>query len=548
MTVTRPDALAPLRVPVFRRILFASLFSSFGQLILGVGAAWEMTRISEDPALVAMVQTALLLPLMLVTLPAGALADMFDRKLIAMLGLGFSTGAGAVLTCLSFLDLLTAWSLLSFCALISAGLALFSPAWQASIREQVSGPLLPAAVALGSISFNISRSIGPAIGGVIVATAGARPAFTITACAFVPMIFAFALWNKNYVPPRLPPERIDRAVVQGVRFAINASHIKIVLIRLFLFGFSVASYTALAPLIARDLLGGDATTFGILLGGAGVGAIVGAALMSRLTEKIGPEPIFRACVIASIAAIGGMGLSHELAISVLCFMVMGASNMLVIGISNVTLQISAPRWVAARVLALFTSSLAAGLAIGSVFWGKIADVSGLAACLLFSSTALLIPLITSFLKPLDDHETRETEALAIEVQPDVSLDLNLRSGPIVVELEYDVHPDEARSFYQTMLGLQKLRQRNGAFSWSLSRDVTVPARWIEEFKCPTWGDYLRMRERYTQSDLEVIGGVNRFDRNDVQVVRRRLERPFGSVRWRADTPDLHEDELPYGGP
>ncbi|PZU57413.1 MAG: MFS transporter, partial [Sphingobium sp.] len=229
-------SFAPLREPVFRRIWTASLLSNFGQLILGVGAAWEMTRMSASPSMVALVQTALMLPLMLVTLPAGAFADMFDRRRIAMSGLAFSMACAALLTFLAWTGHSSPWMLLAFCSLIGAGVALYSPAWQASISEQVGPRLLPAAVALGTISYNVARSFGPALGGIIVLAAGAHAAFAINAICYLPLFLAFFAWQRRHVPARLPPEQFHRAMVSGMRYALHAGAIRTVLLRAFLFG------------------------------------------------------------------------------------------------------------------------------------------------------------------------------------------------------------------------------------------------------------------------------------------------------------------------
>jgi MFS family permease len=247
------SALAPLKEPTFRRIWTASLFSSFGQTILGVGAAWEMTRLAPNsPSMVALVQSAMMLPLMLVALPAGAAADMFDRRRIALAGLAFSIVASAALALLTYLGMATPWVLLLFCMLIGGGVAFYSPSWQASIGEQVSEEHLPAAVALGTISFNVARSFGPALGGLIVLAFGAQVAFAITATFYLPLWLAFFAWQRKHIPSRLPPERIHRAIASGGRYARHSPPIRAVMARAFMFGLASASAAALAPLVARD--------------------------------------------------------------------------------------------------------------------------------------------------------------------------------------------------------------------------------------------------------------------------------------------------------
>ena len=280
---------APLGERTFRTIWIASVLGNFGQLILGVGAAWEMTRLTSSASMVALVQTAMMLPLMLVALPAGAIADMFDRRRIAMGGLGVSIVAASLLSVLAMTGHATPWVILAFCSLIGVGVALYSPAWQASVSEQVAAEHLPAAISLGSISYNLARSFGPAIGGLIVIAAGARAAFAANALLYLPLLLAFFVWDRRHVPSRLPPERIDRAIVSGARYAFHARAIRSVLIRAFLFGLAGATASALAPLIAKDLLGGDAGTFGLLLGFGGAGAVVGALLVGCSARGWGPK-------------------------------------------------------------------------------------------------------------------------------------------------------------------------------------------------------------------------------------------------------------------
>src|SRR5579863_200700 len=374
----RVGAFAPLLEPTFRRIWISSLFSNFGQLILGVGAAWEMTRMSSSPSMVALVQTALMLPLMLVAVPAGALADMFDRRRIALTGLGFSACAGAVLTVLASMGLVTPWLLLGFCTLIGAGVALYSPSWQASISEQVSPEHLPAAISLGSISYNVARSFGPALGGVIVMAMGAKVAFGINATFYLPLWIAFFFWRRKHVPSRLPPERIVRAIVSGARYARHSPPIRIVLLRSLMFGLASATYTALGPLIAKNLLHGDASTYGIILGATGVGAVVGAIYLNDLRSRFSNEALVRAFALLAGGSLLVLAGSHTLWISALAFLVIGVCNMQTVSLFNISVQLTAPRWVTARALSLYSSALTGGIAFGAWFWGNVAGHFGVA--------------------------------------------------------------------------------------------------------------------------------------------------------------------------
>ncbi|WP_243652341.1 MFS transporter [Novosphingobium sp. PhB165] len=542
-------AFAPLREGTFRRIWTASLFSNFGQLFLGVGAAWEMTRLTSSAEMVALVQSAMMLPLMVVTLPAGAIADMFDRRRIAMTGLAFSACCAAVLATIAFLGLVTPWILLLFCALIGAGVALYSPSWQASIPEQVSREHLPAAVALGTISYNVARSFGPALGGLIVVLYGARAVFGMTALLYLPLFFAFVMWRRRHVPSRLPPERMDRAMLGGARYALHAPAIRTALLRVLAFGLSTATASALAPLIARDLLHGNAATYGLLLGAQGVGAVTGALFVSRIRETISTEMAVRLFAIGTGAALAVIGFSHDLILTCAAFLLVGACNILTIAMLNVTVQLSAPRWVTARALSLFSSAITAGIGIGAWCWGQFAQQQGVAHAMLASGLAVAATALLGFILPIARDTASGTSEMPLGHEPEVGMALTLRSGPVVIEVDYDVDPDQAREFYATMMKMQSMRKRNGGFAWSIARDIANPSLWTERYHCPTWGDYLRLRDRFTEADYEIQAAADAFNRTrPANRVRRQLERPFGSVRWKAESYDPKQETVGWMAP
>ena len=535
-------ALEPLRERTFRTIWISSLMSNFGQLILGVGASWEMTRLTRSADKVALVQAALLLPLMLVSVPAGAIADMFDRRKVALAGLAFATACACLLTGLAALGYTTPWLLLGFCSLIGGGVALYGPAWQASVREQVAPADLPAAVALGSISYNLARSVGPAVGGVIVLAFGARAAFATNALCYLPMLLAFLLWRRPPVSARLPPERIDRAIVSGARYVLHSPPIRTVLIRALLYGLAGSANAALTPLVARDLLHGDAETYGLLLGTFGAGAVVGALMTGPARTRLSPERLLQICTLVSGLSIVVVGFSRELVLTALALAVCGGASMLLIAILNVSVQLAAPRWVTARALAWFQSALTGGLTVGAWMWGQVAVGIGVDGALVASGMAMMLTPLLGLLLPMPADGQTALEAALLPYVQDVALALTLRSGPVTIEVDYRVAPAQARPFYGEMLALQRARQRNGAFDWSLARDIADPAAWTERYSCPTWGDYLRLRDRFTHADRALQDAADLYHQPGEAVrVRRRLERPFGSVRWRADTPDLDGD-------
>ena len=536
--------LEPLRQRTYRTIWIASLFSNFGQLIQGVGAAWLMTRLSSSPQMVALVQTALMLPLMLVALPAGAVADMFDRRKVALAGLIFASLMAVGLTLLAGADLLSPWTLLLFCFLIGAGVALFGPAWQASIGEQVSGEHLPAAIALGTISYNVARSFGPAIGGIIVAAFGAMAAFAANAIFYLPLIIAFLLWQREHKPSRLPPERIDRAIISGVRYALHAPPIRVVLIRTHVVGLAGASVSALTPLIAKDLLQGTASTYGLLLGAYGVGAVLGATGLDFVRQRLRPESAARSLTLLLGSMILVAGISSHTVLTCAALMVAGAAWMILVAQFNVAVQMSAPRWVTARALACYGSALTGGLALGAWLWGSVATAFGTGEAMMLSGAAMMLTALLGIIIPLAPSLPDGLEESILTHQPQVGLALTPRSGPIIVEIDYRVDTDKARDFYAAVQKLRSARLRSGAFGWSVARDIADPELWTEHYHCPTWGDYLRQRDRMTISDRQVEDAANMFHEGSNEGrVRRRLERPTGSVRWRADTPDRRDEAI-----
>lgn len=534
----------PLRERTFAIIWSSSVLSNFGQLILGVGAAWEMTRLAASPEMVALVQTALWLPLMFVAVPAGAAADMFDRRKVAMSGLSFAIFSAAVLVSLSVLELTTPWVLLAFCSLIGVGVALYGPAWQASVGEQVSQEQLPAAVALGSISYNVARSFGPAVGGAIILLAGAKAAFAVTTIAYTPLLAAFYFWRRQPASARLPPERMDRAIISGGRYVFHSPPIRNVLVRALVFGLIGSSIAALTPVLAHSVLHGGPGLYGILLGVYGAGAVCGAMAAGPLRWRLKSEHIVSACAIINGVATLVIAMSHNVYLTGAAMVFAGAAWMPLLNTLNLGVQLSAPRWVMARALSLYQSALTGGLAFGAWIWGNLATHHGVSASLIASGVALIVSPLLGLVLPLPAVNSEGTEPVEIGNEPNVALGITLKSGPVVIEVDYDVDPDRARQFYDAMLKMQRARQRNGAFDWSLSRDIGDPALWTERYLCPTWGDYLRLRSRFTHSDRALQEVTHALTRTGgAMAIRRRLERPFGSVRWRADTPDPQRGPL-----
>ncbi|MBS0528484.1 MAG: MFS transporter [Proteobacteria bacterium] len=535
--VSQGGLAAPLRHAIFRRIWLASLLSNLGLLIQGVGAAWAMTQMTSAADKVALVQTALMLPIMLISMPAGAIADMYDRRVVALISLSIALSSATTLAVLAWLGLVTPNILLAFCFIVGSGMALFGPAWQASVSEQVPTETLPSAVALNGISYNIARSFGPAIGGIIVASAGAVAAFAANAVLYIPLLVVLFLWRRKTEPSRLPREQLQRAIISGVRYISNSPPVRIVLARTLVTGIAGGSISALMPLVARDLLHGGAQTYGIMLGAFGMGAVIGALNISEVRKRLTGEASVRACALIMGVAIAVVGVSHEPVLTAAALVVAGSVWMLAVALFNIGVQLSAPRWVAGRSLAAFQASIAGGIAIGSWGWGHLTDVVGVKTALLVSGTAMFLsPLLGLWISmpPVGGRN----EAADVLADPEVRLSLTGRSGPLVVEIEYRVDQDNARAFHGLMQEVQLSRQRNGAYGWSIARDIADPEMWIERYHCPTWLDYLRQRNRSTQSERALHQRAMAFHLGPDPVrVRRMLERPLGSVRSKDESPD-----------
>ena len=335
----------------------------------------------------------------------------------------------------------------------------------------------------------------------------------------------------------------------GARYALHAPAIRTALLRVFAFGLSTATASALAPLIARDMLRGDAATYGLLLGAQGVGAVTGALFVSRIREMISTEWAVRLFAIGTGAALAVIGFSHAVMLTCAAFLVVGACNILTIAMINVTVQLSAPRWVTARALSLFSSAITAGIGIGAWVWGQVAQQTGVGHALLVSGMAVGATAFLGLVLPIAREGASGTSEMPLGNEPEVGMALTLRSGPVVIEVDYDVDPAHARDFYAAMMKMQSMRKRNGGFAWSIARDIADPALWTERYHCPTWGDYLRLRDRFTEADLAVQAAADAFHRRrEGSRVRRQLERPFGSVRWKAESYDPRQETTGWIAP
>ncbi len=538
-----PGTFAPLSVPTFRNMWISNTISNTGALIQSVAAAWVMASISTADH-VAMVQTATFLPMALFALPAGAVADIWDRRKVQMLFFAFALVASVLMTLASSADLLTPWVLLGFCFLVGCGNALAAPARGASVAEQVPKELLAPAVALNNISYNLARSVGPAVGGVIVAAFGATIAFAANAVSYIPMLESLRRWNREAEVSRLPPEGLGRSISAGLRYVANMRPVRRAIMRGFMLALIGASLQALLPLIARDMLKGDATVFGLLLGSYGIGAVSGIFVLQRMRNRFGNETTIKICCVIAAATLGILSVSESLAVDLVVLLVAGMAWMVMITCISIMVQLFVPRWVMGRAIATSTASVTLGISIGAWFWGHLAETHSLAISFQISAVAMLLSLGLGRFMPVADRTSSTELDDRVWDDPEVALGISGRSGPIGIEVQYRIPPDKARDFYNLMREMQQVRSRSGAYQWSLSRNLSDPELWSERYSLPTWNDYLRQRNRRTLDDLVLMRRAHEmhFGIEPVKVLRW-LERPSGSVRWRDDAPDRGDETL-----
>jgi MFS family permease len=521
---SRPAAtVSPLSVPIFRAVWVSSIVSNFGGLIQSVGASWLMIALGASPQLIALVQASTTLPIMLLSLPAGAIADNLDRRRVMLTAQIFMLLVSAALSVFAWEGWLTPWLLLGFTFLIGCGTALNGPAWQASVGDMVPRAALPGAVALNSMGFNIARSVGPAVGGAIVAAAGAAAAFLANAVSYIGLIVVLFRWRPDVREARLPPEPVGTAMLAGLRYVAMSPGLRIVMVRSLVFGLAASAVPALMPLVARDLIGGGPLTYGLLLGGFGLGAIGGALGSTRLRNRLSPEGVVRAAVLALSAGAAIAAASRALPVTIAGLLLAGAGWVLALSTFNVSVQLATPRWVVARALAIYQMAAFGGMAAGSWLFGIIAETD--VATALFAAAALqLVSLVLGLVFPLPglaelDLDPRDWTA------PVTSVPILPRSGPIVITIEYRIAPEDLPRFLSAMDERKRIRRRDGARHWTLLRDLMDPELWIERYHVATWLDYVRHNQRRTHADTENSNELLELHRGEeLPVVRRRIER------------------------
>jgi len=537
------DATSPFQTPIFRNVWIASLVSNFGSLIQSVGAAWLMTSIARSADMVALVQTAVALPILLWSLVAGALADGHDRRKLMLSAQAFMLVVSLALALCTWTGWMSPWLLLLFTFLIGCGAAFNAPAWQASVGDMVPRSQLAQAVALNSMGFNIARSLGPAIGGIIVAAAGAAAAFVLNALSYIGLLVVLIRWKSPPLQLLLPREPLGVAIGAGVRYVAMSPNIRNVMVRSFLFGIGASSLLALLPIVVKVRMGGGPLTFGLLLGAFGVGAVSGALASADLRRRLSTEGIVRTSSIALALSIGVVALSDFLAISLVVLVISGAAWVLALSTFNVAVQMSAPRWVVARALSMYQMSTFAGIALGSWLWGLVTHLEGLRVALIMAGVVLFLSALLGLWRALAETSDLNLELLQRWKEPHTVVPVEPRTGPVIITIQYVIAEENIIEFLRAMDERRRIRRRDGANDWKLLRDLADPEVWIERYSTPTWLDYVRHNSRLTHEDAVIPQKLRSLHRGpEGPVVRRMVERQTGALPTGqpADAQDLAE--------
>lgn len=467
-----------------------------------VGESWLMTSLTLSPLLVALVETAGNLSVVLTALPAGALADIVDRRRLLLVMQAWMVIVAVVMGAMSLMGLMTPARLLSLAFLLGIGSAVSNPVWQAITPEIVPTEDLPAALSLTGVSINIARAIGPSLGGLVVAALGPWAVFVLNAGSFLAIFFAIYRWQPAARSSKLPPEEIISAMRAGPRYLHHSPQLQTAMVRCGAFILSASALWAMLPQQARRGLGLGSFGYGVLLGSLGFGAITGAWLLPRLRQRVALNKLTSAGTGLFAMATIALAYVHSFAVLALALVIGGIAWISVLSALNISVQTSTPPWVRARVLAIYLLVFTGGLAGGSALWGFIAARFGISTALLLSAVGLIAGLLFTRRYRLADKKSLSLAPSLHWPEPVVVIDTKPDKGPAITSIEYKIDPKTTAEFLQAMKEMKRLRQRDGAIRWHLLRDSADAERYVEVFITESWAEHLRQHERITARDRE----------------------------------------------
>ncbi|WP_194712587.1 MFS transporter [Noviherbaspirillum soli] len=496
----RPQsALAPLGQPVFRMLWCVWLAANICMWMNDVASAWMMTSLSSSPIWVALVQTASTLPVFLLGLPSGALADILDRRRYFILT-QFWVAAVALVLCVTVLSgAMTAPLLLALTFANGIGLAMRWPVFAASVPELVPRPQLPAALALNGVAMNASRIVGPLVAGAVIASVGSAYVFVLNAALSVASAFVIMRWRREHKPSPLGRERLFSAMRVGVQFVLQSGRLKSVLLRISLFFLHSTALLALLPLVARGLGGGNAAAYTVLLASMGSGAIVAAMFLPRLRQVMARDTlVMRGAALQSLAT-AAVALAPNIYLAATAMFVAGMAWITTANSLSVSAQLALPDWVRARGMSIYQMSIMGGSALGAALWGQVATVTSVQTSLLIASVTGVTAMLGAHLLVTDlgiEEDLTPSREFKVPVASDPP-----RAGHVQVTIAYLIDPARSAEFMALMQESRRSRLRQGALSWDLLRDLGEPGRYVEQIVDESWTEHLRRFDRVTAADV-----------------------------------------------
>jgi predicted MFS family arabinose efflux permease len=467
-------------------------------MIYVTAAAWLMTSLTDSSLLIAGVQSASTIPMVLFALIAGAAADLFDRRIIMLVATSSCACLALALFTLVTLKLITPGILIALVVSIGTGMSFHMQCWQASVRELVSREHLASAISLNNVSANVGRCVGPALGVEIIMFAGVDKAFLPVGVTFTLVFLTVLFWRRTHVPTYLPRESVVRAITDGLRFASVTPVVRVILGRAFLTAFCASPLLATPALIALAFDAGP-RGLGMLVTSFGVGAILGALLLAKSRASYAADTIVKINTVVLALTLAALSQSASIGMSAAIFVVAGASWTQVLAMLQAALQVSSPHWVFGRIISINSMVFFGGVALGALFWGRMVDQASLSTVHIISALAALSAAIMYCFVPF-----KETDADDIEPNPFVSdlpnLDLGMQEVPVFITVEYRISSANIDDFLLAIQKMRALRRRDGASGWSLAQDIECPELWLERFQCPSWKDHLRQLSRGLSGD------------------------------------------------
>jgi predicted MFS family arabinose efflux permease len=520
---------SPFRHTSFTIIWIATLVSNIGGWMYSSASAWLMSSLDPNPLMVSLVQVAATLPMMLFALPAGALADIIDKRRFLIGAECFIAVACTLFAALVWLRLITPGTLLLFIFLIESGSAAAAPAWQSVVSQLVSRQELPAAVAMNSAGINLSRALGPAVGGFITVAFGIAAPFWVNGVSNFGVIAALLRWRAP--APRdthLPAERFLSAIRTGVRHAHNNRLLRATLLRAVVFFLFASCYWALLPLVARDQLGGGAALYGLLLGAIGASAIVGVLALPWLKATLGSNGVVAAGSIGTALALLLYGAARFPLIALLASCIAGVCWIAVLASLNVSAQLVLPEWVRGRGLAVYATVFFGALTVGSALWGQVARMGGLPMAHFMAAAGLVLTLPLMRRWKLQSGPGVDLTPSMHWPTPVLARHAGRDPGPVLVTVEYRIVEAQRAAFLRGLERLSHERGRDGAYAWGLFEDAAETGRFLETFLVESWSEHLRQHRRVTAADRLLQQQIESFLKGSpitTHLVAARLDDP-----------------------